>query len=146
MTRSAVITFWESLTTCQTVTFIKNSSDELPWLPSDLSAPDDGCREVYNNLPTIQANYCTSICVLSSCSIPGSKGKTQPWCWLLKTYNRIGVTHTTYLTQESCWEKNREKWLHGLDCVREGDCDFTKTHVREQVAQCMNTCQWQNWC
>jgi hypothetical protein len=35
VTRSAVITFWESLTTCQTVTFLKNSSDELPWLPSD---------------------------------------------------------------------------------------------------------------
>jgi hypothetical protein len=35
MRMSAVITSWESLTKCQTITFIMNSSDELQWLPSD---------------------------------------------------------------------------------------------------------------
>jgi hypothetical protein len=35
-TTSAVITLWELLTKCHTVTFITNSSDELPWLlPTD---------------------------------------------------------------------------------------------------------------
>ncbi len=50
----------------------------------------------------------------------------------------------TYLTQESCWEKNREKGLHGLDSVGEGNCHFAQAHVGEQIAQCMHTCQWQN--
>ncbi len=34
-TMSAVITSWESLTKWQTITFITNSSDELPWLPTE---------------------------------------------------------------------------------------------------------------
>jgi hypothetical protein len=28
---SAVITLWELLTKCQTIAFITNSSDKLPW-------------------------------------------------------------------------------------------------------------------
>ncbi len=35
MTRSGHIALWESLTKCQAITFITNSSDELPWLPTD---------------------------------------------------------------------------------------------------------------
>jgi len=35
MRTSAVITSWELLTKCQTITFIMNSSDELQWLPID---------------------------------------------------------------------------------------------------------------
>jgi len=32
---SAVVTLWELLTKCQTITFIMNSSEELPWLPTE---------------------------------------------------------------------------------------------------------------
>ncbi len=35
MTMNAVITLWELLTKCQTIIFIMNSSEELPWLPTD---------------------------------------------------------------------------------------------------------------
>jgi hypothetical protein len=35
MTFIAVITLWELLTNCQTLTFIMNSSDKLSWLPTD---------------------------------------------------------------------------------------------------------------
>ncbi len=35
MTMSEVITSWESLTKWQTITFITNSSDKLPWLPNE---------------------------------------------------------------------------------------------------------------
>ncbi len=34
-TMSAVITSWESLTKWQTITFITNGSDKLPWLPTE---------------------------------------------------------------------------------------------------------------
>ncbi len=37
MTMSAVMTLREVLTKCQTITIIMSSSDELPWLPSQLS-------------------------------------------------------------------------------------------------------------
>jgi hypothetical protein len=53
-TKSAVVTLWELLTKCQIIIFIMNNSDKLPWLPELISsAPDSGCREVYNNLPHI---------------------------------------------------------------------------------------------
>jgi hypothetical protein len=35
MTMSSVITLWELLIKCQTITFITNSSDKQPWLPTD---------------------------------------------------------------------------------------------------------------
>jgi hypothetical protein len=33
MTMDVVITLWESLTKCQTINFIMNNIDSLPWLP-----------------------------------------------------------------------------------------------------------------
>jgi hypothetical protein len=35
MTMSSVITLWELLIKCQTISFITNSSDKQPWLPTD---------------------------------------------------------------------------------------------------------------
>jgi hypothetical protein len=39
---SAFITISESLTKCQTIIFITNSSDELPWLPTFFISSDRG--------------------------------------------------------------------------------------------------------
>jgi hypothetical protein len=56
------------LTKCQTITFIMNSRDELSWLSNDSSAPNGGCRYVYNNRPKSgQTLY--KICILSFCHI-----------------------------------------------------------------------------
>jgi hypothetical protein len=41
---NAVITLWELLTKCQTITSITYGSDKLPWLPTDSSACDSECR------------------------------------------------------------------------------------------------------
>jgi hypothetical protein len=38
MTKNAVITLWELLRKCQGITFIMNSSNKLPWPPTDFSS------------------------------------------------------------------------------------------------------------
>ncbi len=43
-TMSAVITSWESLTKWQTITFITNGSDELPWLPTEFISSQQWVR------------------------------------------------------------------------------------------------------
>jgi hypothetical protein len=56
----AVITLWESLTECQTIiTFIKNSSAEMSWLPTDFTSYQqwegvDTCIKICSNF---QANH-----------------------------------------------------------------------------------------
>ncbi len=43
-TMSAVITSWELLTKWQTITFITNGSDKLPWLPTEFISSQQWCR------------------------------------------------------------------------------------------------------
>ncbi len=49
MTMSAVITFWELLKKCQTITSIANSSDKMPWLSTTFISSQRGCGKSCNH-------------------------------------------------------------------------------------------------
>ncbi len=53
----AVITSWESLTKCLTITFKTNSSNDLPWLSTDFINNMN-----IKNLDDIQPSHCSMLC------------------------------------------------------------------------------------
>ncbi len=82
MTMSAVITLWELLTKCQTITSIINGSDKLPWLPTDFITSGWWVQISIQWSTWKLGKPLYRIWVSSFSHISGSNRKNQSWYWL----------------------------------------------------------------
>jgi hypothetical protein len=77
---SMVITLWMPLITCQTITYIMNSSNKLPGHPR---ASNSHCRKEFKKPNTILGKPLHKHLGPEFCHISGSNRKTQSWCWVV---------------------------------------------------------------
>ncbi len=105
MTMNVVITLWELLTKCQTITFIMNkkrwAAMTPQWIHKLLTV---GVHKDIIINQKFQANHYTNI--LSFCLISRSNGKAQSWCWLTpKRYSSGDITHGLNADHSVSWEE-----------------------------------------
>ncbi len=131
MIMSAVITLWGLLTKFQTITFITNSSDELPGLPTMThQLLTVGVDKYAITFPEFWEKYHTNPC-LEFLLHSRSNRKTQSWCWIpLKKQSIV----SSFKLQQACEDK-----LHFILA-----CPCASKHLRlrhREAYLCQKACQ-----
>jgi hypothetical protein len=108
MTMSAVITLWELLTKCQTITSIINGSDKLPWLPTDFITSGWWVQISIQWSTWELGKPLYRIWVSSFSHISGRNRKNQSWYWLefkrQKQLTKKSIV-SSFKLQQACEDK-----------------------------------------